>query len=584
MASGIDIGQAYVQIVPSAQGIKGSVKKILDPEAADAGDSAGMSIGRSMIKKIAAIGVGAAIAKTVKDSISEGAKLEQSLGGIETLYKGNANLMKKYAREAYKTAGVSANEYMENVTSFSASLISSLGGNTQKAAKISDLAMRDMSDNANKMGTDMGLIQNAYQGFAKQNYTMLDNLKLGYGGTKTEMERLLVDAEKLAGKKYDISNLSDVYEAIHVIQGKLGITGTTAKEAAETISGSFGMLKASWKDLLGNMALGNDITPQLTNLGKSVVSFAKNLVPAIVRAILAIPKALIQNAPAIMKAVMKWLTTARKTAESKFQPWMAKNAPKMAAQAGKLMIAFANGIIKNSPAIMEALARLLLAVLKGIAQGIVSISRNIDRRAFTAISNIFRRMKSAIVNKISSIVSAARLKFGAIINAIISPINKARNMVASGIGKIKSIINGAKLSLPRFKLPHFKIDGGKPPWGIGGHGVKPSIDVEWRAKGAIFTRPTIFGLNGGRLQGVGEAGAEAALPLSALWRQMDAMNSRLIDAVTANQAAIIGAVITAIESIAFYVDSKELARATANPMNDELNAIQIKAIRRKGRR
>ena len=193
----------------------------------------------------------------------EGADLQQSIGGIETLFKDSAEKVKQNAANAYRTAGMSANEYMELTTSFSASLLSSLGNDTSKAADIADMAMTDMSDNANKMGTDMERITDAYQGFAKQNYTMLDNLKLGYGGTKTEMERLLADAQKITGVKYDINNLSDVYSAIHVIQGELGITGTTAKESAETFSGSLASMKAAFKNVLGNLSLGEDIGDEL---------------------------------------------------------------------------------------------------------------------------------------------------------------------------------------------------------------------------------------------------------------------------------------------------------------------------------
>lgn len=184
------------------------------------------------------VAAGAAAVKLGKEVVAAYADYEQLVGGVDTLFKDSSAAVQSYAANAFKTAGMSANEYMETVTSFSASLIQSLGGDTAKAAKAADTAIIDMSDNANKMGTSISSIQDAYQGFAKQNYTMLDNLKLGYGGTKTEMERLLSDAEKLSGQKYDISNLNDVYAAIHVIQTEMGITGTTAKEATETISGS----------------------------------------------------------------------------------------------------------------------------------------------------------------------------------------------------------------------------------------------------------------------------------------------------------------------------------------------------------
>ena len=187
----------------------------------------------------------------------KGLRWSKSIGGIDTLFKDSAEKVKKNAAEAYRTAGMSANQYMELTTSFSASLLQSLGGDTAKAADVADMAMTDMSDNANKMGTNMEDIKNAYQGFAKQNYTMLDNLKLGYGGTKTEMERLLADAEKITGVKYDINNLSDVYEAIHVIQGELDITGTTAKEASSTLSGSFCFYEGRCQKCYGAINIGD---------------------------------------------------------------------------------------------------------------------------------------------------------------------------------------------------------------------------------------------------------------------------------------------------------------------------------------
>ena len=212
----------------------------------------------------AAIAAGAAAATTAvaglaSVAVSSYADYEQLVGGVETLFKDSAGLVQEYAKNAYKTAGMTANQYMETVTSFSASLLQGLNGDTAEAAKVADMAIRDMADNANKMGTSLSSIQNAYQGFAKQNYTMLDNLKLGYGGTKAEMERLLADAEKLSGQKYDISNLKDVYEAIHVIQTEMGITGTTAKEATGTISGSINMIKAKFEDF--KVSIGEAVAP-----------------------------------------------------------------------------------------------------------------------------------------------------------------------------------------------------------------------------------------------------------------------------------------------------------------------------------
>lgn len=268
-----ELGKAYVQIIPSAKGISGMIQKEIGGEAASAGVSAGESLGSKMVGAISGVIAAAGIGKAFSAAISEGAALQQSLGGIETLFKGSADKVKGYANEAYKTTGLSANAYMENVTGFSASLLQSLGGDTNKAAETANMAMIDMSDNANKMGTSMESIQMAYQGFAKQNYTMLDNLKLGYGGTKQEMQRLLADAEKLTGVKYDINNLSDVYNAIHAIQENLDITGTTAKEAASTFSGSFESMKAAAQNVLGKIAIGENVTPALEALLETTKTF-----------------------------------------------------------------------------------------------------------------------------------------------------------------------------------------------------------------------------------------------------------------------------------------------------------------------
>ena len=210
--------------------------------------SAAVKVGKTIATGMLA--AGAAVAGLVTKSVQSYADYEQLVGGVETLFKDSAEKVQQYAKEAYKTAGMSANEYMETVTGFSASLLQSLGGDTEAAAEKANMALIDMSDNANKMGSDMESIKNAYAGFAKQNYTMLDNLKLGYGGTKKEMERLLEDAQAISGIEYDVSSYADVVDAIHVIQTEMGITGTTAKEASSTISGSISMMKSSWQNLL----------------------------------------------------------------------------------------------------------------------------------------------------------------------------------------------------------------------------------------------------------------------------------------------------------------------------------------------
>lgn len=223
-----------------------------------------------------------AIGVLTKLSVEQYAEYEQLVGGVETLFKKSSNKVMEYANNAYQSAGMSANEYMNTITGFAASLLQGLGGDTEKAAQIGNMAVEDMADNANKMGTSIEMIQNAYQGFAKQNYTMLDNLKLGFGGTKEEMQRLLQEAEKISGIKYDISNFNDIIEAIHVIQTEMGITGTTAKEAASTIEGSLNMTKSAWTNLLTGMADDNsnfDVLVQ--NLVNSLGSLAENLLPRV---------------------------------------------------------------------------------------------------------------------------------------------------------------------------------------------------------------------------------------------------------------------------------------------------------------
>lgn len=223
---------------------------------------------------------GAALIDLGKQSIQGFAEQQQLIGGVDTLFKESSAQVQRYANEAYKTAGLSANQYTETVTSFSASLLQSLGGDTKAAAEKADQAITDMSDNANKMGTDMQSIQNAYQGFAKANYTMLDNLKLGYGGTKEEMQRLLTDAEKLSGVKYDLSSYADIVDAIHVVQTEMGITGTTAAEAATTIEGSASAMKSAWSNLITGMSNENlDLGKLVQNVIDSVKSFADNLIP-----------------------------------------------------------------------------------------------------------------------------------------------------------------------------------------------------------------------------------------------------------------------------------------------------------------
>lgn len=382
---GTTIASAYVQIMPSAEGIKQKLTNVLNDEMPD-GDSTGKTFGTGLVSGIKAVvaGSAAAIGALLAAAIPAGADLEQSIGGIETLFKDSADMVIKNAENAYKTAGLSANAYMENITSFSASLLQGLGGDTQKAAKVADMAMTDMFDNANKMGTDMESIQNAYQGFAKQNYTMLDNLKLGYGGTKTEMERLLADAQKLTGVEYDINNLSDVYNAIHVIQGGvdelngglgdvnkgLGITGTTAEEAASTISGSFAAVKAAATNVLGHLALGDDIRPSLEALAETAVTFiGGNLLPAVGNVLKGIP-VIVSEAFNFVSTGLPALTSAATQLMDSLAQSIQANAPKVIPAAMQAILSFSSTLRENAGKMVDSALNLILTLAQSLIDNI----------------------------------------------------------------------------------------------------------------------------------------------------------------------------------------------------------------------
>lgn len=247
------------------------------------------------------------LGKTALDSVGA---LEQNVGGVETLFGDTADAVIAAADRAYQTAGMSANDYMSTVTSFSASLLQSLSGNTEEAAKVADMAIIDMADNANKMGTSMDMIQNAYQGFAKQNYTMLDNLKLGYGGTKTEMERLLADAQELTGVKYDINNLNDVYQAIHVIQEEMGITGTTAKEASETLEGSMAAAKAAWDNFMNGSSDADQLADAFATAADNIVNNLAEIVPRFAETLPALAGAIVSQIPDLAAAIVPAVLSA----------------------------------------------------------------------------------------------------------------------------------------------------------------------------------------------------------------------------------------------------------------------------------
>lgn len=470
MAAGTELAKAYVQIIPSADGVKGKIQEALGEEAESAGKSAGASVGSNLIgtlkKALVVAGIGAAI----KESIEAGAELQQSIGGIETLFKDNADTVKQYAADAYKTAGLSANDYMQSVTGFSASLLQGLGGDTAKAAEVANMALVDMSDNANKMGSDMGSIQNAYQGFAKQNYTMLDNLKLGYGGTKSEMERLLKDAEKFSGVKYDIDNLSDVYNAIHVIQGELDITGTTAKEASTTISGSMDSMKSSFQNVLADLALGNDLSASMQGLGDSIAAVAQNIIPVITNIITSVPTLLVALIPQLIPIVIsgaQQLVQGLIDGFSQALPAISgistqipdgvitaisTGLPSILQKGVEVITNVANGILQNLPSLISAAGNILgqllnafLAGLPGMLDAGVKLVGNIGTgllqngpKVLAAIGSVIAQLLSTIVSHLPELLQKGIELIGQLAAGIIEAIPKIALAVPQVISEIKT--------------------------------------------------------------------------------------------------------------------------------------------------
>ena len=363
MADGIELGKAYVQIVPSAQGIKSALTEMFDEETEGLGEQTGQSIGQKLVGTLKNVIVAAGIGKIISDSINMGGALQQSLGGVETLFKDSADTVKEYAAKAYRTVGLSANDYMEQTTSFAASLLSSVSQDTDAAAQLANMAMVDMADNANKMGTDMQDIQNAYQGFAKQNYTMLDNLKLGYGGTQAEMQRLLNDATKISGVKYDLGNLADMYSAIHIIQQEMDITGTTAKEAATTLTGSFAAMKAAAENVMGNWSTGADLTEPLQALADTAQTFlVDNLLPMIGNVLAGIPEIVYSLVPELLQTGTELL--------SSLAQGFTEGIPEFFSNALPQLLAFTDQLRDNAASFVDAGLNLITQLLNGLIAGL----------------------------------------------------------------------------------------------------------------------------------------------------------------------------------------------------------------------
>lgn len=449
--NGTQLGKAYVQIVPSMQGLASELRRAFGDSMPD-GHKFGSSLGGkvvsgfgSTIKKGFALAAKAGIATIsaasagigaiVKSSASAYADYEQNIGGVETLFKDNADTIVKYASEAYKTAGISANDYMQNVTSFSASLLQGLGGDTAQAAEIANEAMVDMSDNANKFGTDISSIQNAYQGFAKQNYTMLDNLKLGYGGTQSEMARLindsgvLGDSIKVNEKTVNSVSFDKMIEAIHKVQTDLDITGTTSKEAATTVSGSLGSVKAAWANLMAGMG---DKNADLKNLIKEMVStvktFAKNILPVIKQALSGVTTLISELAPDIAAELPQLVSDL---------------LPQLIEAGTQIFQALVKGISDNIGTITQAAITAITTIATALIQNagpLVQSLATIITTIAQALPTILPGLISAIVEQIPTVIQAVLECLPAIIDGAIQIVTALAKAL---VDNIDLIIDGA---------------------------------------------------------------------------------------------------------------------------------------------
>lgn len=427
-----------------------------------------------------------------KKALDSYAEYEQLVGGVETLFKDSADVVMQYANNAYKTAGLSANDYMETVTSFSASLLQSLGGDTEAAAKQANLAVTDMADNANKMGTAMGDIQNAYQGFAKQNYTMLDNLKLGYGGTKEEMQRLIDDANALNAAQgnltnYSIDSYADIVSAIHDVQTEMGITGTTAKEASTTIQGSLSAMKSAWTNLLTGIGDDSqDLDKLINNFVESTGTAAENILPRLEQILIGVGKLAERLAPVVAAAIPELVTTV---------------LPKLVQSGISMVGAILQGLVQTLPQIIQYGVDMVITLIESIS----SDPESLVETAITLVVTIV----SGLIDAIPKLIAAAADLVTGLKRALIS---NAPNLLAAGLKLVGKIVEGIANSLGEIvkagaKVVDSIIDGIAGAWGklkdwfkglwnglFGG--LSANVSVNGSAKGAVA------GVNGSHASGL----------------------------------------------------------------------------------
>lgn len=533
-----ELGTAYVQIMPSARGISGSISKAIGGEADSAGTMAGTKIGGKMVKAFAAAGVATAVAKVVKESIAQGAQLEQSLGGIETIFgeTGKANeLVMKNASNAYKTAGISMNQYAENATLFGAAMKKSLGSDVVSAAKLTDVAITSAGDTANKFGMDMNYVIEGYQSLMRGNYQMLDSIAPGYAGTKTGLQQLLTDTasytkeQQALGLQVDSTSMEfdNIVKALAVYNEHMGVAGTTAKEGTETISGSINMLKSSWTDLMAGMALGNDMGGLVGNVITSVVAVAKNILPAIGNVLSGLGQFIMESLPNIMNSI-----------SARLGEWVNS----LGSGGGNAVITSVENVLKNVcsyiistlPGLLQSIVTLLMSLITSavalIGALVIDGIKAALKKLGPVVSGVFRSAFNAIKQPVVSVMSAVTSRINGAINTIKGAFAKLRSLVGTvrgvfngiksammkpieiAISKIKSVLSKIKGFFPikigkllsGIQLPHFKISGS---FSIKKKTV-PSLSVSWYKKGGIFDSPSVIG--------VGEAGTEVVTPLDKL--------------------------------------------------------------------
>lgn len=560
------VGEVKIALVFDGQKLKASQAQV-EKEVEKTGKNSGKAFGGAWAVaagNLMAQGItkaGTAVVGVIKNAFDLSAEFEQLAGGVETLFKDSSDEVMKNAQNAFKTAQISANQYMETATSFSASLLQSLGGDTKKAAEVADQAIIDMADNANKMGTSMESIQNAYQGFAKGNFTMLDNLKLGYGGTRGEMERLLADAEKISGVHYDISSFADMTQAIHVVQKEMGILGTSAKEGSKTVQGSINMMKGAWGNFL--TALGDpngDIDKAMDDLFKSFEAVMDNAIPLLGRILNKIVEAL----PKVIDAIVKELPKLIKL----LLPALIKAAVQIAIQLilhlPEIVMAIIEGLVQAFSDLLgpvgEAIFGFFGSVWEGLQQGaqaafegicnifkgIADFFGTIFRNAWAAVKAVFETGGKIFTGIVTGIVNA----FKTIVNGIIKGLN---TVIAIPFNTINGILTGIK---------NINILGAKPFDWVGTIGVP---QIPYLAQGGYAS--------GAQTAVIGEAGPEVVLPLA---QNTDNWSGLLANALAEkfNEEDKVGGGVT-IENQNIHIDSKLDA--------ENIGHIMMQSIRRQAR-